>query len=177
MSTIYGLIPKNSKPFTTSNIFTAQFNVPTLGKYDFTATPGNRGQTVFRMVNSSVYFIASLSFSATTPEGDFLSAIDISAAANFPQWRLRFNSDQTILHPYPFPVVTYFDDRQFQTFVSSQQSEDILLMDFSGVLNQIAALVGVGEIRAQVSTLVYEIIDNNWIKPYRDKSASGFFKI
>jgi len=172
MSTIYGIVPKNSKPFTTSNIFTAAFNTPTLGKYDFSNTAGNRGQKVFAMVNTSIYYIASVSFSATTGEGDFLSAIDTT-----PEWRLRLNSDQTIIHPYPFPVVTYFDDRDFQTFISSQQANDFLLIDFSGILNQIAAFVGIGEIRAQVSMLVYEIIDNNWIKAYRDKSISGFYKI
>jgi len=174
---IFDIIPKNSKPFTTSNIFSAVFNVPTAGGYDFTNVTANKAQHVFQMVNTSIYFIRSISFSATIPEGDFLSAIDISSKDNFPAWRLRFNSDRTIVHPYPFPVVQYFDDTDFSTFIWSQQAADFVDMDFLGLLTQTSDLVGISEIRAQVSIVVYEITDNNFLKAYRERSTPGFYKI
>ena len=174
---IFDIIPKNSKPFTTSNIFSGTFNVPTLGKYDFTGTIGNQAQHAFEMVNTSIYYIASVSFSATIPEGDFLSAIDKTSKETFPAWRLKFASDRTIVHPRSFPVVQYFDDTFFETFVYSQQANDFIDIDFTGVLNQTASLVGVIEIKAQVSLILYEIIDQNFVKSYRDRSKPGFYRI
>lgn len=173
---IFSLLPKNSKPFSTSNIFDAVFNVPTLGKYDYNV-PANQGQAVFEMVNTSIYFIRQVAFSATVPEGDFLSSIDTSTNQNFPRWRLRFASDKSIVHPYAFPVVQYYDSTDFETFVWSYQASDKLTVDFLGVLNQIAAFVGVSNIKAQLSLVVYEITDSNFVKQYRDTTKPGFYRI
>lgn len=177
MSNLYGYIPKNSKPFTTSNIFNAAFNFPSLGKYDFTGTAANKGQVLFSTVNTSIYVISSASFSATIPEGDFLGSIDVSLKVNFPAWRLRIASDQTVLHPLPFPVVSYYQNEPFETFIYSQQLNDQILIDFTGVLNQTGALVGITSIRAQISVTYYEIVDTHWIKEYRQQSKPDFRKI
>jgi hypothetical protein len=101
----------------------------------------------------------------------------ISNPATFPQWRLRFASDRTILHALPFPVVQYFDMTQFSTFFWSKAGDDFLDMDFSGTLKQTSELVGIIDIRAQVSLTIYEIIDGNFVKAFQERSAPGFFKV
>jgi hypothetical protein len=154
-------IPKSSRFHLPFIKFTANFNVPTLGEYDFNQ-PANQNKVIFpSMLPSSIYMIERINFSATIPEGDFLEALDVT-----PQALFRYNIERYPVYMRPLTMVKYVDNMEAVAYFSSLNRAEQLVIDFTGKLFQTAALVGVPSITVEIELNVYEIIDQDWIKAF-----------
>jgi len=145
-------IPDNSKFIPTVNIFTATFNTPALGKYEFTRVAENQSQVVLPMTRNQIFFLDRINFGATIPEGDFLLATSV-----LPEIILKFKVSGERVFKKPFRIVNYIDSQEISTWIWTHKGDDTLVMDFTGVLNQIASLVGIDTITAHVSLNLYEV--------------------
>ena len=161
-------------PIETQNRFAAQFNVPTLGQYDF-GVAANTQQVVIANLNPNfVYLIDRVSFSASIPEGVYLESVNVT-----PQARLSFLNTEYGIYPRPLPGVNYKDNLEWRFFFWTEKRNDQLLVTFDGALNQVAATVGVPIIYANLSFVIYE--ENNLqicqrIKEQTSKCAGEFYR-
>jgi hypothetical protein len=165
-------LPKNTRLFSTAEIFSGAFNVPTLGKYDFTI-PVNQGRPLLSMTNSALYYLDRILLGGTIAEGDFLSSIDGTTAETLPRFYLSTQQTNLKVFGKDFPFIS-FQNFETSVFFDSMQSRDTLLLTVQGRLDQIAATVGIVNIKLRVSCLIYEITDGHFIKNYRDRTESGF---
>lgn len=150
-------ITVRSLPVETYNQFTANFNNPA-GQYGFTQVAGNQGQIVINTRPDTYYLIDKLSFSASIPETVFFSSL--GAGAIQPEFRLRFlKASNTPAYPFPFPGINYKDNMDFSFWFHSAKQNDQLLIDMTGVINQVPATVGIAQIFAQLSYVIYQ--ENN----------------
>lgn len=155
-------IPDSSKFIQTVNRFTGTFNNPTPGVYDFTNNAANDDQIVLPLVNNQIYFLEKINFGATVPEGDFLLSI-----ATLPQMILKYQRTGEVVFQKPFNPVNYIDNQELITWIHSNKGQEVLIMSFTGVLNQIAAFVGITNIVAQVTLNIYEIKDTDFKEKWR----------
>ena len=166
-------IPKDSRFIQQVIRFVATFNNPTLGVYDF-AVPANTGQVVTQLRKTSVFLLEKFSFSADVAEGTFLEAVN-----TLPLIRLKRRIDGQGVFYKPVPIVSYVDGNDAITYIWSRTQDnnpDDLTIDFTGILNQTAALAGVLTITAQVTFNFYEIINSQWLKQFREGYGQGQIK-
>ena len=159
-------IPQSSLFVQTLNIFEATFNTPTLGRYNF-GIPANTDVSVLKLTRASVYLIQSYSLSATVGEADFLESINI-----VPQLFLRTKINAKNIYKKPLPQAGYFDGVEAIGYFLSPQGDDELLLSCTGVLNQIAAMVGISSIKIQTTLNIQEIVDTKWINQFHDRTAN-----
>ena len=122
MSVIYR-IPKTSKFIQTSNTFTALFNNPTLGKYDFNRAI-NVGVSVLPVNTNSLYLIEKINVAATIPEEEYLFNISV-----VPLVSLRFKIENQRVFPFPLPVVQYVKNMESVAWAWSNKGNDSLVME------------------------------------------------
>jgi hypothetical protein len=156
-------VPSTSRYRDRSIRFTGTFNAPTLGVYDF-VIPANTGVLVMPFSTFPVYLIDSFYVSATVDEGPFVQAL----TANLLRVQLRRQSDGQAVFSEPVPTIKYSDGQSCTAYAQGAQVQDALLIDCLGVLSQPAALVGVAAITLQVGFRIYEIVDNEWIRRFRE---------
>lgn len=162
MSIIYQ-IPQQSRYISTSTIFTAQFNVPTPGQYDFNV-PGNQNINVIELKPGVVYLIERLSTGGTLPEGTFLESI-----ATFPELTIKRSVSAQIVYQKPFPIVNYADGIEAAAWVISDiGNNDNLSLSLIGSLKQLPAMVGMAEVKLQVSLSIYAIDSAYYNAAFRD---------
>lgn len=154
-------IPHTARPIMTTNIFTGTFNNPTPGKYDF-GVPANSGILVTEMFTGTVYLIERISVGATIPEGDFLEAIE-----NIPRLKLKRQQTNEIEYKLPLPIVNYIDNKNLVLWSFTEKGRDNLIIDLDGVLNQTAALVGVSQVKINISYTIYAIESTEFYKRFR----------
>jgi len=166
-------IPHSAKYYSTSNTFTAAFNVPVLGKYSFSNVAGNELQSVIQMPYNSVLLIERCTIGGNISEGNFLDAIN-----TLPQFTLYRRIDNQIVYPRSQPVNNYVDNKEIVAWVFAEKQQkgfagpvvpDELLITFTGLLDQTAALVGVTTIKIFVNFAIYIIQDTRFYKQFRDK--------
>lgn len=163
-------IPQDSRFIQTANRFTALFNVPTLGNYNFENGAVNAYIPVLNSLQKNhVYMIEKYSFSATIDEGVFLEAT--SQVCTFQLFRA---SDRQVIYQVPIPLINYADGVSCIGYFSTTQDNDQLLATFRGLLSQPAPLVGVAAVIAQVTLNIYEILDSAWIQTFKQNSEREF---
>lgn len=160
-------IPKRSIYIPTVNRFSAAFNVPAVGQYDF-GVPANQDVIVMRATRGMVYWLDRVSFTATAADGDYLSAISMQ-----PTLKLSWQQDGATIFSRPFPLVNYRDGQECNTVMETTKGNEHVLASVSGVLNQIPNWIGIGAITLQVSLDVYEIHDLNFLSAWRDNTHAG----
>lgn len=165
MSIIYQ-IPHNARYLQTKNIFTATFNNPELGKYDF-GVAGNTDVKIQDIFKGTIYLIERVVVGGNIPEVDYSGAIE-----TFPQIKLRFKKTKTIVYKLPLPIVKYYDNLDVVAWVYTDIGNDELMADFTGLLDQTADLVGITEVKINVSFAMYAIEDTNFKIRFRDKLSS-----
>ncbi len=153
-------IPRNSIFRPVVNLFTATFNSPTLGYYSFT---GGAAQDVLQINGHNLFYIASMNFSLTIPESDFVENIVTTP-------KVQFSGKQSGLAlggiVQPYPLVKYLTDNQIGAFFWSKQEKDTLSALFTGLLSQNAALISFPTITAILQMNIFEITDTNFIKEF-----------
>ena len=163
-------IPQDSRFIQTANSFTALFNVPTLGQYNFENGAVNNNITVLSNIQKNhVYMIEKYSFSAAIPEGVFLEA-----TRSICSFQLLRAIDSQVIYQAPIPLINYADGVSCIGYFFSTQDNDRLIASFRGILNQPAPLVGVPSVIAQVTLNIYEISDTEWIQAFKQNTGREF---
>ena len=155
-------IPTQSRYISTSTIFTAAFNVPTVGQYDFNVV-GNQNVIVQELEPNVVYLIERMSVGGTLPEGDFLSSI-----VTFPILTIKRAISNQIVYKKPFPIVNYADGIETAAFIHSDKGGDSLTLSFIGSLSQLPSMVGLAEVKLQISLSIYAIDSGYFNAAFRD---------
>jgi hypothetical protein len=156
-------IPDKSTLIPTTTIFSAQFNVPTVGRYDFTLTPANQNVFCMDMRPDVIYFIDSYSVGANITEEQFLESITV-----FPQLQITKRFDSQNLYRAPLQIVNFTDHGELSNFFHSDILDDQLLLSFTGELRQLASMVGISPVRIQVSMNIFEIEEQYFSAAHRD---------
>lgn len=160
-----------SLPIETVNAFTANFNNP-VGQYGFTQNAANQNQVVINTNPNYIYLLDRLSFSASIGENIFLEST--GPGATIPQFRLKFlKGSEGKIYPFGFPAINYKDNLEFSFWFRSPQGADALLIDFTGVLNQVPATVGLASIISQVSLVIYQENNGDQIQQMLEKTAKS----
>lgn len=156
-------IPTQSRFISTSTIFTAQFNVPTPGRYDFNV-PANQNISVIELLPGVVYLIERISTGGTLGENLFLESIDL-----FPELVIRRSLSGEIVYQRPIPIVNYADGIECSAWIFSDLGNlDNITLSLSGSLVQLPAMVGIGEVRLQVGLSIYGIDSAYYNTSFRD---------
>ena len=163
MSILYK-IPEKARYIPTENTFSASFNTPTFGVYDF-GIAANTNVSVLKMQANTVYFINALSIGGNIASEDFLSSISTT-----PKIYLKRKNSGENVYTSPIPILRYFDNKEISAWSLSDKGDDELLITFTGVLNQIIATMGVSPITLAVSLSIYAIDDNIWNAAFRNKN-------
>jgi hypothetical protein len=142
-----------------------RFSAPfSLGQYDFNQA-GNRNVVLMPLQSNSVYVITAINFFSNAREPDWLEGM--GAQADFPAFRLHFeNEDGNSIYPEPIQCVNFIDGgEQLSYFRTGRESEN-LLITFTGLVNQVAGMVGIDPLLAEVNFTIYQILDAKWIKKF-----------
>ncbi len=146
--------------------FTATFNAPLVGGYDFNV-PGNTDVPIQVVARNHLYLLERYSFSATINEGAFLDNV-----STVPTLAVRLPKENRLIHPNPIPLVNYVDGLEAMMYAFGDQLQN-LVGTFRGQLTQAGALVGVNTITAQVQFNIYEIKNLNWINNFLGTTHGG----
>lgn len=156
-------IPKTSQYIQTSNTFSAAFNVPTLGLYDFNVA-GNQNQTVIPLNPNSIYLLNKVTIGGTIPQETYLFNI-----VTLPLITLNYKKEKQRIYQKPIPVVQFVDGLEAIAWLWTDQSDDDLEMSIKpGQLSQDAFLVGVTPIKINVSLSLFEISDNGFVQDFKN---------
>jgi hypothetical protein len=172
---ISSLIPKSAKLSVIGGIFSADLGNPNAGEYDFIQlgiTGGRTNVTVplgMSMSPSYLYFFHKMNFSLSIDESVFLQAIK---PGTIPELTIRDSSNGKDLFYAPMRLFRYLENQAIDSFHFNLNSNASFIGDFQAVLVQVADLVGVQTIYAQVSLDVYEITDSKYIEIYKRESGN-----
>jgi len=149
-----------------------RFSAPfAAGQYDF-AQAGNTNQLLLTLQANSVYLIERINFFAEADEADWLRSMDTEA--NFPAFRVHYlNDDANSLYPEPVRCVNYIDNAEQLVFFWTTREDESLLISFSGIVNQVAGMVGVDPLLAEVNFTLYQITDQPWNKRFINPDEFG----
>lgn len=171
-------IPARSEFIPTGNVFTADFNNPTIGKYDFNNAT-NTNQFIIDLEIGSLYLLDRMSVSGTISEALFTDSINVN-----PTLTLKKAITKERLHPKPIPIINYVDNQDLIIWAHSDKANESLVADFRGLLDQIPATVGVTSIDITISFSIYKITQPSYITAWKGdvsnlmgdqiRGASGF---
>lgn len=161
MSIMYQ-IPTQSQYIATSTVFTGTFNVPTPGRYDFNVA-ANQNVAIQELEPNTVYLIERMSVGGSISEGDFLGSI-----VTFPSLVIKRSISNMIVYKKPFPIVNYADGIETAAFIHSDKGGDNLTVSFSGLLLQLPSMVGLADVKIQVSLSIYAINSGYFNAAFRD---------
>lgn len=144
-----------------------RFSAPfAAGQYDFNQA-GNQDIPILPLANNSIYLIERINFFAGIAEATWLESMDTEA--NFPFFKLHLlKSPATSIFPEPIRCVNYIDNAEQLVFFRSLQKDDTLLITFGGIINQVAASVGIDPMLAEVNFTLYQVINEEWAKKFID---------
>src|SRR5574343_288405 len=94
-------IPQQARYIPTSTIFTATFNNPTIGRYDFNVA-GNQNILVEQLKPNVVYLIEKYSIGGNISELDYLGSI-----VDFPLLTIKRSVSSQIVYQKPIPLTNY----------------------------------------------------------------------
>lgn len=164
-------LPISARPTLTANIFTATWNAPTVGKYDFTNVAANQNQTVYTLTGSSIYIIERACFGTTLSEANFQESID--STIGLPSLIFKTLKTGQQIFPRPLPFVNYLDNLELLLFIPSDQKDDQIVVSFEAVLDQIPDTVGIDTIRAFVQLNIYEVDNTAWVRRFYHDQGHG----
>jgi len=156
-------IPQQSRYIPTSTIFTATFNNPTIGRYDFNVA-GNQNILVEQLKPNVVYLIEKYSIGGNISELDYLGSI-----VDFPLLTIKRSVSSQIVYQKPIPLTNYADGLDCSVFIHSDKQNDFLTLSLSGVLTQLPSMVGINEVKLHVSFSLYAIDSSYYNAAFRDK--------
>ena len=147
----------DTKPIITANQFTATFNVPTVGRYDFDVT-ANQSVKLIDLNATGLFVIERISYGLNMPAEAYNESI-----VTIPNVQFLTQKTQKPVLPNTQPFVVYFNNFETVMFVQTKQDQDELLITFRGQLQQVAATAGWPTVTANLSMNIYEIKNKDWI--------------
>lgn len=161
---IQHLLPHKARYIPSQNTFSAAFT----GLYDFNIA-ANVNQTVIKMAPGLTYFIDNYAFAGNITQEDFLSAIN-----TVPAMKLSRKNDRDNVYTGTIPLNQFASEKPATVFVASNKGNDELLITFTGVLNQIANLVGISPVNFTVSLAIYAIDNNDFNRELASDLSPSF---
>jgi hypothetical protein len=159
-------IPKTATYLPTSNQFTAAFNVPTPGLYDFNAA-GNLNRPVLAMNTNAIYLINRITVGGTISQETYLANL-----VTLPFMQLRFFKESQRIYPLSIPLNQFIDGQEAVAwFWTDKDGESITMSIPTGQLAQDAELVGVPDIKLNISLSIFEITDNGFIQDFKNNNS------
>jgi len=161
-------VPSSARFISPAVSFTAAFNTPTVGKYDF-GIAANALKTVFELQANTVYLISQMSIGGTVASEDFLESISV-----IPKLRFFRKVMAEGLYTEPIPITQFNASKEVSIWVISQKAGDSLQATLTGILSQTSAFVGLASITLNVSLSVYAIDEKEYNKNFRDSLLPSF---
>lgn len=155
-------LPRRIRYIPASGLFTAQFNVPTVGSFDFN---GQYIVLVKELLPNTVYLIDSYSLSGNVAGEDFLSSI-----LSVPSLSLMKTLEKERIFDKPIQIHNYFTDRQIVRFFKTGHDKTGLAATLTGNLDMTPAFVGIAAISLSINFSLYAIDDSNFEKEYSKNS-------
>lgn len=152
-------LPRRIRYIPASAIFTAAFNVPTIGKYDF-----NSQVKIFveKLLPNTVYMIDAFSVAGNVSSEDFLSAIDV-----VPTLAIQKTLNNEQIFDGPIQIQNYATDRQIVHFFKTGANNTGINATLRGRLNQIPAFVGIAAISLSINLSIHAIDESGFEKIFR----------
>ena len=154
-------LPRKIRFIPASALFTATFNSPTLGKYDFN---GQQKTFVQKLNNNTVYLIDSFSIAGNIAQEDFLSSINIVPLLN-----LRKTLNDENIFDVPLQIQNYATDRQIVHFFKTGLDNCGLAANLTGLLDQTPALIGISAITLSINFSLHAVDASDFEKLYRNE--------
>jgi len=161
MSIIYQ-IPQQSRYVPTSTVFSTTFNLLTPGRYNFSEA-ANQNVNVLELKPNVVYLIERLSIGANIAETEFLTAIE-----TFPLLTIKRSVSAEIVYQRPFPIVNYADGIECAAWIHSDKQNDFLSFSLSGIFSQTPSMIGLLNLKVQITASIYAIDSTYYNAAYRD---------
>jgi hypothetical protein len=155
-------IPRRIRYIPASGIFTAAFNAPTIGSFDF------NGQYIVLVPNllpNTVYLIDSFSLSGNVAGEDFLNSI-----LTVPSLSVMKTLEKEAIFDRPIQIHNFFTDRQIVRFFKTGNNKTGLAATLTGNLNMIPAFVGIASISLSINFSLHAIDDSQFEKEFSKKS-------
>lgn len=154
-------LPRKIRFIPASAIYTANFNSPTIGKYDFY---GQQKIFVQKLLPNTVYLIDSFSVAGNIAGEDFLDSIETCPLLNL---RKTLNSEN--IFDCPIQIQNYFTDRQIVHFFKTGLNNCGLAANLAGVLTQSPALIGISSITLSINFSLHAVDASDFEKLYRNE--------
>lgn len=160
-------IPHQARFWQVSASFVAEFNtvdsvVTGTGKYDFGQLVNQNVQLLpVTTKKNTVYFIDTINIGGDLSEADYLEAINTVPLARF----TRKLANEAI-YPRPLPVVNFVDNQQITAWLKDAKGGNEIQINFSGLLDQTAALVGVQFVNIFMQVNIYAIESSLWVAQF-----------
>jgi len=152
-------LPKKIRFIPASAIFTAIFNAPTIGKYDFY---GQQKVFISKLLPNTIYLIDSFSIAGNIAQEDFLSSINIVPLLN-----LRKTLNNENIFDVPIQIQNYSTDRQIVHFFKTGLDNCGLCANLTGLLNQTPAIIGIPSISLSINFSLHAVDASDFEKLYR----------
>lgn len=152
-------LPRKIRYVPASAIYTAAFNAPTVGKYDFA---GQSKIFINTLLPNTVYLIDSFSIAGTIASEDFLASIN-----TVPLLNLRKTLDNENIFDVPLQIQNYATDRQIVHFFKTGLNNCGLCASLSGLLDQIPATLGLASITISINFSIHAVDASDFEKLYR----------
>jgi len=134
-----------------------------MGRYEWSDQPTALVPNRPIMINS-LYYFRNITLSADIEEVDFTSTINV-----IPKFQTYLKSRATaILFREPVYMVKFFQNFDYRFAWVTQQNNDQLFASFNGILNQNSNLVGKSPITLTAIISAQEIVDEGFIKSFKD---------
>jgi hypothetical protein len=154
-------LPRKIRFIPASAIYTATFNTPTIGKYDFN---GQQKIFVAKLLPNTVYLIDAFSIAANIAQEDFLSSIN-----TVPLLNLRKTLNDENIFDVPLQIQNYSTDRQIVHFFKTGLDNCGLAANLTGILDQTANLVGVSNVTLSINFSLHAVDASDFEKLYRNE--------
>ena len=152
-------LPRRIRYIPATALFSATFNVPTIGKYDFA---GTKQVFIDTLLPNTVYLIDSISIAGNVASEDYLAALDI-----IPTFTLRKSFQNEHIFDRPIEIQSFSTDRQIVHFFKTGLNNCGLVADITGRLNQIAAFIGIATIKLSINLSIHAIDESDFEKFFR----------
>jgi hypothetical protein len=152
-------LPRRIRFIPASAIFTALFNVPAAGKYDF-----NSQTQVFvpKLLPNTVYMIDAFSVAGNVSSEDFLSAIE-----NVPTLAIQKTLNNEQIFDGPIQIQNYSTDRQIVHFFKTGANNTGINATLKGRLNQIPSFIGIPAISLSINLSIHAIDESGFEKMFK----------
>jgi hypothetical protein len=155
-------IPRRIRYIPASGLFTAMFNVPTIGSFDFA---NQYIVLVQELLPNTVYLIDSYSLSGNVAGEDFLNAI-----LTVPSLSLMKTLEKEAIFDRPLQIHNYFTDRQIVKFFKTGHSKTGLSASLVGNLDMIPAFIGLASISLSINFSLHAIDESEFEKTFSKQS-------